>query len=375
MFYLAIDQHSKQLTVNLRDEGGDVVLRRQVSTRWDSVRKFFEKLTGDCASDGGFAAILEVCGFNDWLVKLLRDPRYGCRKVLLIQPEKRKKRKTDRRDANELGEILWVNRERLLAGKRVQKVRQVLPPTEEEAADRQLTALKKRTTDRRTRIIGRVWRIVHKHNLQHDRPTKGVQTKRARQWLAELALPPIDRLEMDQLLAEWSLVEAHLEELDRRIDAHQARSEKAILVSSMPGLSKYGSLAVSSRVSQIDRFSRGASLANFLGLAPGCRNSGNTTDRIGSITKQGSTMVRFLLGQAVLHVLREDAWMRRWYREVKGRRGSKVARVAVMRRLATILWSMLKHNIPYIPGGPEEFRRARERIETLRAEGRSLAEA
>ena len=33
MLYLAIDQHSKQLTVNVRDESGQVVQRKQVSTR------------------------------------------------------------------------------------------------------------------------------------------------------------------------------------------------------------------------------------------------------------------------------------------------------------------------------------------------------
>ena len=120
MLYLAIDQHSKQLTVNLRNEQGDVVLRRQVSTRWAAVEAFFGKLAEDASREGGFMAILEVCGFNSWLVKLLEDPRYGCRKLVLIQPEKRGKRKTDRRDANELGEVLWVNRRRLLDGKRVQ---------------------------------------------------------------------------------------------------------------------------------------------------------------------------------------------------------------------------------------------------------------
>jgi hypothetical protein len=41
MLYLAIDQHRKQLTVNLRDEAGQILLRRQVSTRWEPVRAFF----------------------------------------------------------------------------------------------------------------------------------------------------------------------------------------------------------------------------------------------------------------------------------------------------------------------------------------------
>jgi transposase len=287
--------------------------------------------------------------------------------VVVIQPEKSSKRKTDRRDANKLGEILWVNRRRLLAGKPIQDVRRVLPATAEEAADRQLTALRRRTVSRRTRVINKAWRIVHKHNLQHERPTKGLQTKRARQWLSELELPWIDRLEMDQLLAEWELVERHVETVEGQISLRHRDNAKAHVVSSMPGLGNYGGLAIASRISEIERFRRGASLANFFGLAPGCRNSGNNDDRMGAITKQGSTMVRALLSQAVLHVLRKDAWMRQWYRQVKKRRGSKVARVAVMRRLVTILWSMLKYDMPYVCGGPEEFRKARDRMEALRA--------
>ena len=44
--------------------------------------------------------------------------------------------------------------------------------------------------------------------------------------------------------------------------------------------------------------------------------------------------------------------MKAWYGRIKRRRGSKIARVAVMRRLATIIWHMVKHNEPYVVGGP-----------------------
>ena len=66
-------------------------------------------------------------------------------------------------------------------------------------------------------------------------------------------------------------------------------------------------------------------------------------------------MARFILGQMVLHVLRRDARMKGWYQRIKKRRGAKIARVAVMRRLATIIWHMLKHQQPYrISGKPME---------------------
>ena len=70
MLYLGIDQHARQLTISLRDESGDVLQARQVSTRPEKVQAFFAKLTRDRAQDGEpFIAVLEVCGFNDWLIR------------------------------------------------------------------------------------------------------------------------------------------------------------------------------------------------------------------------------------------------------------------------------------------------------------------
>jgi transposase len=101
----------------------------------------------------------------------------------------------------------------------------------------------------------------------------------------------------------------------------------------------------------IDRFPTPGSLANYWGLTPRVRNSGEATDRLGSITKQGSSLARFQLSQMVMHVLKRDRWMKNWYKRIKSRRGAKIARVAVMRRLATILWQMVKHQEPYVAGG------------------------
>jgi len=61
-------------------------------------------------------------------------------------------------------------------------------------------------------------------------------------------------------------------------------------------------------------------------------------------------MVRFLLGQVVLHLLRQDGVVRAWYQRIKRRRGSRIARVAVMRRTATIIRRMLSNGEPWRPG-------------------------
>ena len=181
MLYLAIDQHRKQLTVNLRNEGGDVMLKRQVSTHWERVREFLKEIQRQSQPEGGFVTILEVCGFNDWLLK-----EYGCRETMLVQPEKRSKKKTDRRDANKLGEILWVNRERLLAGKKVQGLRRVHPPSEQCAEDRQVTWVRKRLGVLRTRTTNKIKHILRIHNLEQQCPAKGIDTIKAKKWLAQV---------------------------------------------------------------------------------------------------------------------------------------------------------------------------------------------
>ena len=345
MLYLAIDQHAKQLTVNLRDEQGRVLLRRQVSTRWEKVRAFFTELQQQAAEQEGFAAILEVCGFNDWLLVLLQ--KYGCRETVLVQSKQRSKRKTDRIDANALGELLWLNRRRLLAGERLAHVRRIEPPSAEDAAARQLTSLRQSLARQRTRTLHQIHHLLLKHNLMQECPTKGLATKAAGRWLAELALPEIDRLELKLLLAQWRLWDEQLTAVDQQIALLRQAHHTAALVSTIPGLRGYGGLAIASRIGRIERFPRPASLVNFWGLAPSCRNSGESKRRLGSITKEGSTIVRFLLGQAVIHVLKSDDALRAWYRDVRARRGSKIARVAVMRRIATIIWHLVRHDEPY----------------------------
>jgi transposase len=359
MLYLAIDQHNKQLTVTDRTEAGDATVRRQVSTRWEPVRAFFAEYARRSRQEGGFVAIVEVCGFNDWLLAMLKE--YGCKEIFLVQPEKRSKKKTDRRDVNSLAEILWVNRERLLAGKSVQGLRRVHPPTEADAAARQLTELRKRAGQQRTRTVNRIKHLLRKHNLEQEYPTKHFDTIKGRQWVEQRELPVMDRLEMNLLLSQWKMWDEQIETLEAEIEKRQRQDTRAAALATIPGCGAYSSLALSARVGEIKRFPRPASLANYWGLTPSCRNSGETKDRLGSITKQGSATARFILGQMVMHVLKRDGAMKAWYGRIKKRRGSKIARVAVMRRLATIIWHMLKHEEPYQAGGPPRTKLKRKR--------------
>jgi len=109
LLYLGIDQHKRQLTVNVRGEDESVILRRQVSTAWEKVRPFFADLAEKARPEGGFLAILEVCGMNPWPRDMLKE--CGCREMVVIQPTERSKQNFDHLGAGDLAHLLRGNRQ------------------------------------------------------------------------------------------------------------------------------------------------------------------------------------------------------------------------------------------------------------------------
>lgn len=346
MQYIGIDQHKRHLTLCVRNEQGDIVLRRQVRTKWLEIDPFLEGLAESSRPEGGYVAILEVCGFNGWLIKRLEQ--WGCRRVYLIAAPPQIRQKTDRRDAARLSELLWGNRDRIVAGKRLVQVSEVYQPTAEEQSARQLTRLRHRLGKNLTKVKNAIRAVLRRHNIEQDCPTKGMFTQKSLRWLIDASLPEMDRIEMNRLLEQYLVYSTQIQQADELIRA-RARDNKTVpLLRTLAKVGDYTALALWAHIGPIDRFGRARSLPNYFGITPGCRNSGDT-DRPGSITKAGHPFIRFLLGQMVLHALRSDPGLRRWYRNIKRRRGSKIARVAVMRRLCESLWHMLNKQEPYRP--------------------------
>lgn len=346
MLFMGIDQHKRHLTICVRDEQGEITLRRQVRTAWDQIDRFLESLQTSGLAPSDYVAVVEVCGFNGWLVKRLEQ--WGCRRVFVIGAPNRIRQKTDRRDAARLSELLWINRDRIASQQRLIHVSEVYRPTERAQYDRQLTHLRYRLGRSLTRTKNSIKGILRRHNLEQECPTKGSFTLAALRWLKRMELPGLDRKELDMRLVEYDLFAQQLAEVTMMIERRAADSADVRLIRTMPKPGAYTALALVAHIGPIERFPHARSLSNYFGITPGCRNSGDT-DRPGSITKAGHPLIRFLLAQMVLHALRGDPGLRRWYQRVKRRRGSKVARVAVMRRLCESIWHMLKKKEDYRP--------------------------
>jgi hypothetical protein len=152
---------------------------------------------------------------------------------------------------------------------------------------------------------------------------------------------------MNDLLTELERMTTRMQMLEVEI-ASRAQGLAAVeLLRTIPGCGYYMALALSCRIGDVKRFPRGKSLAHYWGLTPSVDDSGEGKGRRGRITKTGSAMARWLLAQVVLHVLRRDPIMRQWYKPICARRGSRIARVAVMRRMAFIIRNMLVEGQSY----------------------------
>ncbi len=74
-----------------------------------------------------------------------------------------------------------------------------------------MTGFRKRLGQLRTRTINQVKYLLRKHNLEQDCPTKALDTIKGKKWLTELTFSRIDRLQMDQLLTQWTLWDEQIE--------------------------------------------------------------------------------------------------------------------------------------------------------------------
>jgi transposase len=118
-----------------------------------------------------------------------------------------------------------------------------------------------------------------------------------------------------------------------------------------PGVGALTALATIVVLGPVARFPDSKHVVSYVGLAPAVNASADKY-HLGHITKQGSALLRFDLGQAASHASRMDTDLRRTYFTLVHRRGRPKAKVAVARKLLVRLFIMLRDQVD-----ADEFRR------------------
>ncbi len=292
-------------------------------------RRFYEGLRGQRVRVG-----MEAVGNSQWFEQMLAEQGHELwigdaaqiRRLVVRQ------QKTDRRDAKHLLELLVDGR-----------FPRIWVPSPEMRDIRQLLRHRQKLVEMRTQV---------KNQLQHLALNQGVRRK-GRLWSvagrAVLELLPLrgwTAQRRSDLLAMLDRLEEQVGELDGAVRREAEGRPEVRLLMTHPGVGPVVGLAYVLTIGPWARFRRGKQVASYLGLIPRERSSGGR-QKLGSISKQGNTMMRTLLVEAAQTAARFDEELRRDYGRLKARKCSALAKVMVARKLAVRMYWMLRENQPY----------------------------
>ncbi len=134
--------------------------------------------------------------------------------------------------------------------------------------------------------------------------------------------------------------------MDRRVAEEARQRPEAVRLMTHPGVGSVTALAMVLTLGPAERFASGKQVGSYFGLIPSEESSGGK-QRLGKISKQGSSFLRFLLVEAGQTAARLDPQLKRFYRRLAARKNRSVAKVAVARKLATRLYLMLREDWTY----------------------------
>jgi transposase len=160
-----------------------------------------------------------------------------------------------------------------------------------------------------------------------------------RGWLAELDLPPVSRLIVTDCLTVIDALEVTIGQLDVQVRARAKADPRVKTLTALPGVGQFTALVMLAEIGDITRFGSARKLASWAGLTPTVRGSDRTV-RHGHISKQGSVWLRWVLNQAAQTAKRSPQF-EATYAAIAARRGTKIATMAIARRLLTRAYHLL----------------------------------
>jgi transposase len=265
--------------------------------------------------------------------------------------------KTDRRDARSLGMLF-----------RAGTLTAIRVPTPEEESVRDQVRLREDLTEDILRARHRLSKFL----LRHGRTFSGTKwTQRHLAWVKDQRFEiPLLTCTLREHLAVIDLRRAQRDELDREILAIAARPPYTDAVRRLCALRGVGALTALTllvEVCDFARFPTAAEFAGFTGLTSSERSSGEHR-RQGSITKAGNAHLRRVLVESswayrsrparskermarlagqppevtALALASEQRLHRRFWRLVQCGKPTGIAAVAVARKLAGVIWALMR---------------------------------
>jgi transposase len=189
-------------------------------------------------------------------------------------------------------------------------------PSWENRDVRQLLWHRHRMVQARTRIMNQLQAVALNEGLRCKK--RLWRTKRPEREAFPLA-PWASRRRQD-LLDLLDRLNPTIAELSQAVEQQVEKYPEAQRLATHPGVGPLTALAFVLIIGEAERFQCGKQVASYLGLVPIEESSGNQR-RLGHISKQGSSILRFLLVEAAQITVRSVPEWRRRYSNLMMRRG------------------------------------------------------
>jgi transposase len=277
---------------------------------------------------------MEASGHSRWFERLLGDLEFELwiGDAAEIRTKRVRKQKTDRQDAQLLLRLMMEER-----------FPQIWVPDAANRDMRQLLWHRHRLVQMRTRVMNQLHVVALNEGLRRK---KGLWRPAGRKELESIALAPWATRRRQDLLDLLDQLTPKIQELTHALEEEVEKRPVARRLRTHPGVGPLTALAFELVIGTPERFRCGKQIASYVGLVPSEESSGDRR-RLGHISKQGSALLRFLLVEAAQVTVRSQPEWRSKFFHLAMRRGRKIAKVAMARKLAVHLYWMWRQGLDY----------------------------
>jgi len=338
MYYAGIDYHKKTSYGTMMDEKGKIVRQGIIKNSVEGIRRFFDNFDDEIIA--AMEATRNWTLMYDWLDETV--DRVKLAHPLKVKAIAEAKIKTDRIDSTTLAHLL-----------RCDLLPEAYVPTKPARDARQILRQRMFFVRIQTMLKNRIRGIIDRHPEVGSPRVEDIFGKEGIEWLKRVQLPTPESKIIDGDIKLLEAVRERISKSDKLVEELGRADERVKYLMSIPGIGKFFAVLICYEIDDINRFRTVKKLHAYVGIIPSTYASGERVFH-GRITKQGNKWLRWALIEAVWPAIRADAELRYLYERLKVRKGANVAKVAIARRLLTIVYRVLKEKRYYkVHGCPD----------------------
>ena len=276
----------------------------------------------------------EVSGQAGWLYDGLID---SVDTLTVSNPSKmtwiyRTAKKTDRIDARKQAVLLQIG-----------EIPKVHMPGKDIRQWRLQIQHRRKLISSRTQTKNRIRMLIKNHGYRQPEHGGSWWKKANRNWMVKLTESVSDSWSETLLdfLDQLGLYEHQVDRLTEKLDKRLSSNAGAGLLQTIPGVGPRTAEAVLAYTDEIERFRRGKEYCSYFGMTPKLDESGSTR-RLGHISKQGPSVVRWLIVEGAWRAIRKSPSLLSFYERVRHGQDKrkKIAIVATARKMLSIMRAM-----------------------------------